>query len=143
MASQHVMVEINLTSNDGILGVSGKNHPFETYRQFHVPLALSTDDEGVSRSDITNEFVRAVQTYDLHYADLKQLVRSSLQHSFLPGESLWRTQDDFTSAIPACAHDTPGAASPNVTCEAALKASEKAKQQWELERRFQEFEAEF
>jgi adenosine deaminase len=71
------------------------------------------------------------------------LVRSSLEHSFLPGDSLWRTQDDFTFVASPCAHDTPGAASPSAPCEAALKASEKAQQQWELERRFQEFEAQF
>jgi adenosine deaminase len=143
MASQHVMVEINLTSNDGILGVSGKNHPFETYRQFHVPVALSTDDEGVSRSDMTNEFVRAVQTYDLHYADLKQLVRASLEHSFLPGASLWRTPDNFSVVSSECAGGTPGAVEPTPACDNFFKSSEKARQQWELEHRFQVFEAQF
>ncbi len=143
MASQHVMVEISLTSNDGILGVSGKNHPFETYRQFHVPLALATDDEGVSRSDMTNEFVRAVQTYDLHYADLKQLVRASLEHSFLPGASLWRTPDDFSVVSSECPAETPGPAAPKPACENFLKSSEKARQQWELEHRFQIFESQF
>jgi adenosine deaminase len=54
MAAKHVMVEINLTSNDGILDVSGKDHPFPVYRKFHVPVALSSDDEGVSRIDLTN-----------------------------------------------------------------------------------------
>jgi adenosine deaminase len=143
MASQHVMVEINLTSNDGILGVSGKNHPFETYRQFHVALALSTDDEGVSRSDVSNEFVRAVQTYDLHYVDLKQLVRASLEHSFLPGASLWRTPDNFSVVSSECEGEFPGAATPKPACESFLKSSEKAQQQWELEHRFQMFESQF
>jgi len=60
MAEKHVMVEINLTSNDVILGVKGKDHPLASYRAAHVPVALSTDDEGVSRIDITNEYERAV-----------------------------------------------------------------------------------
>lgn len=143
MASQHVMVEINLTSNDGILGVSGKNHPFETYRQFHVPVALSTDDEGVSRSDMTNEFVRAVRTYDLSYAAVKQMVRASLEHSFLPGASLWRTPDDFVTIASACAGDVPGHSATTQGCESFLKSSEKAQQQWELEHRFRVFESQF
>ncbi len=46
MADKHVLVEINLTSNADILGVSGKHHPFQLYRKFGVPVALSTDDEG-------------------------------------------------------------------------------------------------
>src|SRR5260370_17041953 len=55
MARSHVMVEISLTSNDVILGVSGNDHPFPLYLMFHVPLALFTDDEGVSRIDLTHE----------------------------------------------------------------------------------------
>src|SRR5439155_14211814 len=31
MAAKHVMVEINLTSNDMILGITGKDHPFALY----------------------------------------------------------------------------------------------------------------
>ncbi|MGO8842059.1 MAG: adenosine deaminase, partial [Methyloceanibacter sp.] len=78
-----MLVEINLTSNADILGIGGKDHPFSLYRKFGVPVALSTDDEGVERIDLTHEYVRAVETYDLNYADLKQLVRASLEHSFL------------------------------------------------------------
>ena len=73
LAAKHVMVEINLSSNDLILGISGKNHPFPVYRKFGVPVALSTDDEGVSRIDMTHEYVRAVETYGLTYADLKAI----------------------------------------------------------------------
>jgi hypothetical protein len=40
-------VEINLTSNDQILGVHGAMHPFPAYRAAGVPTVLSTDDEGV------------------------------------------------------------------------------------------------
>lgn len=143
MAAKHVMVEINLTSNDGILGVSGKDHPFPVYRKYRVPVALSTDDEGVSRINLTHEYVRAAQTYALSYSDLKQLVRTGLEHSFLPGASLWREPDVFTHVAAACASDSSGAAKPSPTCAAFLKSSEKAQEQWELERRFREFEAGF
>jgi adenosine deaminase len=141
MAAKHVMVEISLTSNDVILGVSGKEHPFLMYRMFEVPMALATDDEGVSRIDLTHEYVRAVESYDLHYADLKRMVRTSMEHSFLPGASLWSAPDAFTRAVPACSHDTLGAEKPSSACAAFLKASERARQQWELERRFHAFEA--
>jgi adenosine deaminase len=143
MAAKHVMVEINLTSNDGILGVSEKDHPFPVYRKYHVPVALSTDDEGVSRIDMTHEFVRAAETYGLSYADLKQLVRTGLEHAFLPGASLWREPDNFARPASACAADSLGAAKPSPACAAFLQGSERAQQQWELERRFREFEASF
>lgn len=140
MAAKHVMVEINLTSNDLILGVSGKEHPFSLYRMFGVPVALSTDDEGVSRIDLTHEYVRAAQTYDLHYGDLKRIARTSLEHSFLPGDSVWNAPDAFTRVVSACAQDSLGAEKPSAGCTAFLKSSEKAQQQWELEKRFHAFE---
>ncbi len=108
MAAKHVMVEINLTSNDVILGVTGNDHPLPIYRKYHVPVSLSTDDEGVSRINMTHEYVRAVETYALSYADLKQMVRTGLEHIFLPGASMWREPDVFTRASAACASDTLG-----------------------------------
>jgi len=142
MAAKHVMVEISLTSNDVILGVSGKEHPFLMYRMFGVPVALATDDEGVSRIDLTHEYLRAVQSYDLHYADLKRMVRTSMEHSFLPGASLWNAPDAFTRVAAACGQDSPGAEKFSARCADFLGANEKAKQQWELERRFRTFESE-
>jgi adenosine deaminase len=141
MAAKHVMVEISLTSNDAILGVSGKDHPFPVYRQFGVPVALATDDEGVSRINLTHEYVRAVQTYGLTYADLKKMVRTGLEHSFLAGPSLWGSADTFTKLVETCAQDSAAAEKPSAHCAAFLHSSEKAAQQWELEHRFRVFEA--
>ncbi|HYL83390.1 MAG TPA: adenosine deaminase [Candidatus Angelobacter sp.] len=141
MAAKHVMVEISLTSNDVILGIAGKDHPFPLYRQFGVPVALATDDEGVSRIDLTHEYVRAVQSYGLTYTDLKQMVRTGLEHSFLPGASLWNAPDAFSHPAAACSKDSLGSEKPSAPCSEFLKGSDKAAQQWELERRFREFEA--
>jgi adenosine deaminase len=143
MAAKHVMVEINLTSNDVILGVSGKDHPLPVYRKYGVPVALSTDDEGVSRIDLTHEYVRAAESYGLRYEDLKSMVRTGIEHSFLPGASLWREEDAFTRTVAPCSRQTLGAERPSSGCAAFLQASEKAQQQWELERRFRAFEAQY
>ena len=83
MAKVEIAVEINLTSNETILGIEGSEHPFAIYRAAGVPMVLSTDDEGVSRIDLTHEYVRAVQTFDLSYADIKELTYNSLKYSFL------------------------------------------------------------
>lgn len=118
MAAKHVMIETNFTSNDVILGISGKQHPFPIERQLGVPVALSTDDEGVSRIDITHEYVRAADSYNLSYLELKKIVRTSLEHSFLPGPSLWREPDMFTRSAVPCAKDTLGADRPSASCAA-------------------------
>jgi len=143
MAQKHVMVEINLSSNEGILGITGDRHPFQYYRAARVPVALSTDDQGVSRIDLTHEYVRAANDYHLRYADLKQLARTGMEHNFLPGESLWAAPDVFATPASACKGQVIGGAKPSAKCKGLLDGSEKAAAQWELERRFIEFEAKF
>jgi adenosine deaminase len=125
-------VEINLTSNDVILGVRGADHPLPMYLSHGVPVALSTDDEGVSRIDLTHEYVRAVQDFGLDYPTLKHMARNSLTFSFLPGDSLWTST--------ACLDQTPGSDHPGSKCLHFLKSSEKASAQWELEHRLLAFE---
>ena len=140
MAARHVLTEINLTSNDVILEVAGGSHPLPLYRAAAVPVALSTDDEGVNRIDLTHEYVRAVSEFHLGYHDLKQMARASLEHSFLSGASLWRTPDQFTSVAAVCASASEMGAEPGGGCQAYLHANPRAAEQWELERRFKEFE---
>ncbi|MET0138009.1 MAG: adenosine deaminase [Sphingobium sp.] len=134
MAGRRVAVEINLTSNDTILGVKGARHPLALYRAAGVPVVLSTDDEGVSRSDMTNEYLRAATEQGLGYRDLKAMARASLEYAFLPGDSLW-ADGRIGTRIPACTAATPGP-----SCEAVITASEKARAQWRLETEFAAFE---
>jgi adenosine deaminase len=141
LAAKHIMVEINLTSNDVILGIKGKDHPLSLYRTAHVPVALSTDDEGVSRIDITHEYEKAVEEQGLGYLDLKNMARTSLEHSFIPGESLWATPDNFNRRKAPCSAPITPLSKPASACAALLKSSDRAAQQWELEHRFTVFEA--
>lgn len=134
MARDQVTVEINLTSNAVILGVKGSDHPLSLYREAGVPVVLSTDDEGVSRSDMTNEYLRAVTEQGLRYADLKQIVRNGLHYSFLQGESLWQDKPGGARVTACIVMDAPG-------CSAWLAASPKAAAQARLERDIQAFEA--
>ena len=83
MRTRPVVVEINLSSNSIILGVRGKDHPLATYLAAGVPVVLSTDDAGVSRINMTNEYFRAVHDQGLDYPTLKAIARNALIHSFL------------------------------------------------------------
>lgn len=134
LAERRVAVEINLTSNDVILGVKGASHPLPVYRAAGVPVVLSTDDEGVSRIDLTNEYQRAVAEHGLDYAGLKALSRNSLEYAFLPGASLWA---DATAWRRVAACEGADAAA----CAAFVATSEKAQVQWRLEQAFARFEA--
>ena len=139
LADKHIMVEINLTSNDVILRVKAPNHPLPLYRAAHVPVALSTDDEGVSRIDLTHEYTRAALEFGLNYKDLKQMARTGMEHTFLPGKSLWTRPDDFTNLVAPCAAERFGA-DPVPACGKFLAGNPHAWEQWELERRFRAFE---
>jgi adenosine deaminase len=135
MAKEGIAVEINLTSNAVILGVKGADHPLHLYRTHGVPVVLSTDDEGVLRSDMTNEYVRAVREQGLTYPELKRIARAGLAYAFLPGGALW---SDPVRLVPvaACADfATP-------SCDKYLTVNEKARLQMDLEQRFAAFEAE-
>jgi adenosine deaminase len=143
MAARNVLVEISLTSNDMILGVTGDDHPLPIYMHYGVPVAISTDDEGVARSDMTHEYLRAVQGYNLSYPEVKRMARQSLEHRFLPGESLWtETQLQFR-LVTACVGDAAGAEKPSSGCQKFLVANERARVQWRLEAEFAMFEKKF
>jgi adenosine deaminase len=142
MARRKIMVEVCLTSNDVILGVTGAHHPLPVYMRYGVPVALATDDAGVSRSTMTQEYLRAVETYGLKYADLKRMARTSVAYSFLPGDDLWADVARGKKAS-ACAADKPGAKAPSAKCGSLLSASEKARLAWDLEKAFTAFESRF
>jgi adenosine deaminase len=142
LAKKNVLIEICLTSNDTILGISGDRHPLPVYMKYGVPVALATDDQGVSRSDMTHEYVRVVEGYGLSYGDLKHMARQSLEHSFLAGESLWSDAHNFRRAS-ACEAANSSAGRVTGKCQKLLDDSERARTQWQLEKAFADFERGF
>jgi hypothetical protein len=142
MKTKNVMVEVCLSSNAQILEVSGANHPLSQYLQHGVAAALATDDQGVSRSSLAGEYARAATDQKLSYHQLKTMARNSLEHAFLPGASVWSALDSGTPVADCAPTDTMGVGDPpNAGCQTFLNGSERAKLQWELERRFLAFES--
>lgn len=135
MARRNILVEICLTSNDVILGVRKNEHPLATYIQYGVPVSLNTDDEGVSRSEISREYLKAAEDHGLGYLQLKTMSRNGLHYAFLPGASLWLDAKKFIT-VPQCR--VRGAMS--TSCSQFLESSEKARLQWKLEQEFAKFE---
>lgn len=140
MAKQKVAVEINLVSNDQILGVKGDEHPLPIYLKYGVPVTISTDDEGVSRSNMTEQYIRAARDYHLSYPVLKQIVRNSLEYSFLSGKSLW-TDATYGRFAGECSSEKPGETKVNSGCKDFLEQNPKARLEWQLESDFATFEA--
>ncbi len=83
LKNHSTVIEINLTSNQFILGVKGNEHPYLIYSKYNVPLVISTDDSGVSRNNLTNEYVLLASRYKPSYKKIKEYVYNSIQYSFL------------------------------------------------------------
>jgi adenosine deaminase len=98
-AGRRIAVEISLSSSDVILGVRGDRHPMRQYLRAGVPVVIATDDEGVARSDLTNEYQRAVEEQGLSYAELKEVSRNSIEYSFLPAEGKASVRQELETAF--------------------------------------------
>jgi len=83
MKARDIAVEINLTSNAFISGVKGENHPLTLYRQYGVPYVISTDDAGVTRHTLAQEYMLFASRYKPGYAEIKKASYNSLRYSFL------------------------------------------------------------
>jgi adenosine deaminase len=136
MATHHKAVEINLISNLKILKVSGNKHPLNYYLKHHVPVVLSTDDEGILRTNLSSQYVEATLSHGLDYQTLKQINRNALTYAFLPGKSIW---SDANKA--QLTHDCQDLNSNS--CKKFIKTSEKAQLQWSLEKDLHHFEEKF
>jgi adenosine deaminase len=140
LARRNVMIEICLTSNDTILGIRKEQHPLNIYLEYGVPVALATDDEGVARSEISREYLKAAEEHGLGYIQLKTMARTSLQHAFLPGGSLWADARKFIP-VAQCARDVSMTSEASNACKQYVAASEKASLQWKLEQALKSFES--
>jgi adenosine deaminase len=93
MRDKKIGVSICPTSNETILNVYGPDHPFKLYWDADVPIAIATDDEGLSRSNLTNEYAKIAKWFDLSYNEIKWLSINSLEMSFLDGEGIFSDHD--------------------------------------------------
>jgi len=84
MKQRKVAVEVNLTSNEFILGVKDEAHPLRLYARHGVPFLISTDDAGVSRNNLSTEYLLYVSRYRPSYDELKRVVYNSIRYAFLP-----------------------------------------------------------
>ena len=55
------------------------------YHKHKVPMVLSTDDAGILRTNLSQQFVMAALRYpELQYEDFKTFAFNSIKYSFLP-----------------------------------------------------------
>lgn len=89
MAKKEIPIEINLVSNEFILKVKENRHPLTLYKEFGVPIVISTDDAGILRTNMTEQYVLLAKRYkDITYEDIKKFVYNSINYSFIKENSV-------------------------------------------------------
>ncbi|MWB92854.1 adenosine deaminase [Flavobacterium sp. GA093] len=89
MAKNNIPIEINLGSNEFILKVKENRHPFTLYKEFNVPIVISTDDAGILRTNMTEQYVLLAKRYpDVSYEIIKKYVYNSINYSFIKDNSV-------------------------------------------------------
>jgi len=141
-----VAVEINLVSNAQLLGVQGAAHPFPLYRAAGVPVVLATDDPGIMRTSLTEQYRWAGEEYpQLRYADFRTIDRNGLEYGFLTGASIWQDPGVYRQPVAACraAGGALGVLDVERCAAWATGQGDKARLEVELERRLYAFEASY
>ena len=136
-----VALEVNLVSNAQLLGVQGQEHPLPLYVAQGVPVVLATDDPGIMRTSLTEQYRQAGLDYpQLRYADLRTFNRNSLEYGFLTGASIWEDSGIYRRPVAAC-RGAEGGLDLDRCAGWAQGQGDKARMEVELERRLQAFES--
>ncbi|RAJ24629.1 amidohydrolase family protein [Pedobacter cryoconitis] len=89
MKEKGIAVEINLFSNEFILKVKGDRHPVTLYKEFNVPIVISSDDAGVLRTNLTDQYVLLASRYpEFTYEEIKRIVYNSINYSFIKEQAV-------------------------------------------------------
>jgi adenosine deaminase len=76
-------------SNEFILKVKESRHPLKLYKEFGVTIVISTDDAGILRTNMTEQYAMLAKRYkDVSYSDIKQYLYNSINYSFIKESSV-------------------------------------------------------
>ncbi len=144
MARNKTVIEIMPVSNQIVLGVRGKDHPLPIYFDRGVPIVLASDDAGLLRTDLSEQYVVIASEYpQIKYGDFKKFVRNSIEYSFLQGRGIWASKGDYSKLVAECSGCSPESKNPSAKCKAFLDSSEKARMEWKLEGDLAAFEEKY
>ena len=80
-----IALEICLTSNIQVRSVDSiEVHPFKKYLDKDIRVTLNTDNRLISNTTLTDEYLIAVQTFNLSKQDLRTIIINGFKGAFLP-----------------------------------------------------------
>jgi len=81
---KNIFIELCPSSNYQICDYENNNYPLKKYFDEGLKITINTDNPGISRTDITNEYDFASNIAGLTKIEIIQLIRNSVQGTFLP-----------------------------------------------------------
>jgi adenosine deaminase len=90
IGDRRITMEVCLTSNMQTIPEFKelKDHSFGKMREYGLSITLCTDNRLVSSTTVTNEILKAVETFDIPAKELKNLIAYGFKRSFYPGTYL-------------------------------------------------------
>lgn len=90
IGDRRITMEICLTSNMQTIPEFKelKDHSFGKMREYGLSVTICTDNRLVSSTTVTNEILKAVETFDIAPKELKNLIAYGFKRSFYPGTYL-------------------------------------------------------
>jgi len=80
-----IPLEICLKSNLHTKSVNSlKEHPFLFYIDYGLRITLNTDNRLVSHTTLTEEYMLAIENFELSYSDIKNIIINGFKSAFLP-----------------------------------------------------------
>lgn len=115
VAERRITLEVCLTSNQQTIPELRKDltkHPFKKMRQSRCSVSLCTDNRLVSRTTVTDEVVKAVDTFGLNGRALKDILIYGFKRSFFHGT--YAAKRDWVRSVLNHLEDTMAAAGHDV-----------------------------
>lgn len=90
IGDRRITMEVCLTSNMQTIPEFKelKDHSFGKMREYGLSITICTDNRLVSSTTVTNEILKAVETFDITAKELKNLIAYGFKRSFYPGTYL-------------------------------------------------------
>ncbi|HPV15147.1 MAG TPA: adenosine deaminase [Candidatus Cloacimonadota bacterium] len=80
-----IPLEICITSNYHTKSVPDlRNHPIDFYISYGLRVTINTDNRTISDTTLTDEFMLAIELFDLDYPVVKNLVLNGFKSAFIP-----------------------------------------------------------
>jgi adenosine deaminase len=80
-----IPLEICITSNHHTKSVPDlSNHPIDFYISYGLRVTINTDNRTISNTTLTDEYMLAIELFDLDYPVVKNLVLNGFKSAFIP-----------------------------------------------------------